>query len=321
MTSKQIENFAPVIIPTLCRFEHFRNCIESLMACTHAENTDVFVGLDYPAKEEHWKGYLKISKYLDELKDHHNFKSLNVIKREINYGLGAEGNITQLYEYIFSVYDSVIFSEDDNIFSPSFLDYINKGLIIYKSDRSVLAINGYRHYYKIKTKGNSFIRQNIDFSAWGFGIWKDRYMKTKSLDSNWFKKRLNIKNLLKIKFNQGNNRLIDFINISKSPVCLLTDNVLSVYMGLTNKCVIAPTLSLVKNTGWDGTGQNCKNKTLELVNKFNNQLISSQNEFSFIGNGMEFFYKNKKLYRRQSYAKISNIYLINKIILKLLTIK
>ena len=49
--------FAPVIIPTLCRFEHFNRCIESLSKCTWAEYTEVYIGLDYPAKESHWGGY------------------------------------------------------------------------------------------------------------------------------------------------------------------------------------------------------------------------------------------------------------------------
>ena len=32
--------YAPVVIPTLCRYEHFKACLESLSLCTGAENTD-----------------------------------------------------------------------------------------------------------------------------------------------------------------------------------------------------------------------------------------------------------------------------------------
>ena len=71
-------------------------------------------------------------------------------------------------------YDRWIFSEDDNVFSPNFLVYINKGLEKFKNDKSVFAFNGYRHFYNVKFKENTFFRQNIDFSAWGYGIWKDR---------------------------------------------------------------------------------------------------------------------------------------------------
>ena len=41
-------NYAPVIIPTLSRFEHFKRCWESLENCTGADKTEVFVALDYP---------------------------------------------------------------------------------------------------------------------------------------------------------------------------------------------------------------------------------------------------------------------------------
>lgn len=53
------EDYTPIMIPTLCRYEHFRRCLESLQRRTHANETDVYVGLDYPAKESHWDGYKK----------------------------------------------------------------------------------------------------------------------------------------------------------------------------------------------------------------------------------------------------------------------
>lgn len=55
-----IENFSPVLICTLNRYVHFKRCIESLSACTYADKTDLFIGLDYPLKDEHWEGYLII---------------------------------------------------------------------------------------------------------------------------------------------------------------------------------------------------------------------------------------------------------------------
>ena len=51
--------FAPVIIPTLNRYEHFRKCLESLEACTGAEKTDVYVALDFPPSEKYVEGWKK----------------------------------------------------------------------------------------------------------------------------------------------------------------------------------------------------------------------------------------------------------------------
>ena len=44
-----VNNLAPVIIPTLCRYDHFKRLMESLNKCTWADKTDVYIGLDYPA--------------------------------------------------------------------------------------------------------------------------------------------------------------------------------------------------------------------------------------------------------------------------------
>lgn len=60
----EIKNYAPVIIPTLCRYEKFRNYIETLSKCTGADKTTVIIGLDYPLNQTHIAGYQEIKKYL-----------------------------------------------------------------------------------------------------------------------------------------------------------------------------------------------------------------------------------------------------------------
>lgn len=119
--------YAPIVIPTLNRFEHFKKCLESLEHCTGAEKTDVYIALDYPAKPSHEEGYRKISEYLNSLESNHGFKTLNIIRREYNYGVGPHGNGKELVKMILETYDRIIFSEDDNIFSPNFIVFINKG--------------------------------------------------------------------------------------------------------------------------------------------------------------------------------------------------
>ena len=39
---------APILIPTLCRYEHFVKCIQSLKENTLANESDLFIALDYP---------------------------------------------------------------------------------------------------------------------------------------------------------------------------------------------------------------------------------------------------------------------------------
>ena len=62
----EIKQYAPVWIPTLNRFEHFKRCLESLERCTGADKTDVYVGLDYPPSDKYVEGWKKIDAYLAE---------------------------------------------------------------------------------------------------------------------------------------------------------------------------------------------------------------------------------------------------------------
>lgn len=111
------KKYAPVVIPTLCRYEHLKNCLESLARCTYSHETDVYLCLDFPAKESHKRGYKQICDYLQRAE--FSFQNFVVIKREYNYG--EKMNLRQVYQdFIFEKYESWILSEDDNLFSPNF---------------------------------------------------------------------------------------------------------------------------------------------------------------------------------------------------------
>ena len=52
----------PILIPTLDRYEHFKKCIESLAKNTHANKTELVIGLDYPPSEKYMDGSLVSTK-------------------------------------------------------------------------------------------------------------------------------------------------------------------------------------------------------------------------------------------------------------------
>lgn len=314
-----ITEFAPVVIPTLCRYDHFKACLESLMKCTHAEKTDVYVAVDYPAKECHWEGYTLIIEYLESIARSHGFKSLNVIRRKRNYGVGKYGNFIFLCKHVFSFSDTLIATEDDNIFSPAFLDYMNQGLLKFKDDSSVISINGYRHFYDIKSDGNTFFRQNVDFSGWGYGIWRNRatdavkfYNDTHHLHMS----ALNTQNWIRL-YKNGLNRCLNYIGLLRSKNIVVNDNALSVYMGIKKMDVIMPVQNLVRNMGWDNSGENCKDNPA-LAAKHLNQPLADCSEYRLIGTGFEHYKENRKVYRKQSYGRIRMSDLFKKIIRKFL---
>lgn len=292
---------APVIIPTLCRYNHFKQCIESLSRCTWADKTDVYIGLDYPAKESHWDGYKKIRDYLESC--NLGFKSLNVVIREKNYGFGLSGNLQTLRNQVLEKYDRFISSEDDNIFSPNFLVFMNKGLEKFKDDKSVFAINGYRQFFPIKRDMNTFFRQNVEFSAWGYGMWRDRFENLSPGD--YFKNAFSLKRFFDVKRDIGRRRALNFWGFYFTPSTTWFDVSWSIYMYLENKDVVAPAeMSLVRNIGWDGSGLHCTGMD-DVAQKHLTQEISEKNDFVFEGTGREFYMENRLIYKKCSYATIS----------------
>ena len=94
--------YAPIYIPTLCRDAHFIKGLESLKNNGWAKYTDVYIALDYPAKESHWEGYRKICDYLEN-GDFSVFAGFYVKKREKN--IGSLANIDSMCEELAEKYD------------------------------------------------------------------------------------------------------------------------------------------------------------------------------------------------------------------------
>lgn len=263
--------YAPIIIPTLCRYEHFRRCIESLSRCTGADRTELYIGLDLPIKESHKDGYEKINKYVDTIT---GFKAVHIFRREVNYGPIQNG--LDLRKQVEKHFDRYISTEDDNEFSPNFLEYMNKGLERYKDAPNVLAICGYSYPFK-HWKNIEDYEYNAypihAFCAWGTGTWVKKripsFVNSKSaydLIHSWhlvykmFKKRQHI-TIHRLLFRHKN---------------AYGDLMLRAYCVLNDVYCIFPVQSKVRNHGFDGSGENCI-----VSSSYTDQEIDEQAYFEF----------------------------------------
>lgn len=271
ITNMKIKEYAPVIIPTLCRYEHFVRCVESLRRCSGAEHTTLIIGLDYPLYDSHKIGYDQICKYIPTI---YGFKEVIVHKREYNYG--PSKNIKALYAYVYSISDRCIYSEDDNEFSPNFLEYINKGLELYKDNPHIVGISGYNYIF-IKNDMNNDAYPCVGFSAWGCGLWRDKHMRYEDIGADMF-----VKSIL--------NSWKKSFRIFKSyptwlNACLTMffhhrqfgDHLMALECLLYNKVTIYPRVSKVRNWGNDGTGVNCKKNIYD----FQTQQIDDKYSFEY----------------------------------------
>ena len=266
-----MSEYAPVLICTLNRFIHFKNCIESLVKCKHADQTDLYIGLDYPANESHWEGYELINEYLQSIV---GFKSLNVIRRETNFGV--QKNFDDAFRIVFNNYEYLIVSEDDNVFSGNFLDFINQGLRKFMDDPQIYAVCGYNYPIQMPVNFSSNYYLANAYSGWGCGIWRKKYQ-------NFFQEYMNYDKVIS-RLNNINECLNSitstnaFLSIARNG-SILGDYAISGGLNLSNMYCVFPSITKVKNNGHDGSGVNCG--LLNVDNIFYEQKLDENSDFIF----------------------------------------
>lgn len=253
--------YAPIYIPTLCRYEHLKRGLASLKKNSWARYTDVYIALDYPAKESHWGGYRKICEYLEN-EDFSIFSRFVVVKREKNYGAGMNSFV--MCNEIMRKYDRWIFAEDDIVFAPNFLEYMDKCLEHFENDDEILAINGYTYPIDWKLEKDSTVfKQSATFSTWGAGFWKKKYLAVRQeLGSGYLRENFDraVHDGTLSKMIKG--RCCDYVIFALSGereglYYKMSDVALSIYLKLKRMVVISPAITKTRNYGFDGSGAYC----------------------------------------------------------------
>lgn len=247
----EIKQYAPVVIPTLNRYEHFKACLESLEKCKHANKTNVYVSLDFPPLDKYREGWQRISEYLTEKEKSNGFNCLTVIRQTKNLGVSYPSNYTYLKELVLKQYDKYISTEDDNVFSYRFLEYMNTCLEIYKDDDTVYAITGYNHPIDMPNMQASVVKLQ-EMSAWGCGFWKNKLLSRQET-MNLLDAMLKDKNLRR-HFAKRRPSIYAGLMHMKSQNVIWGDCFNTAYEYYKDKYCVYPTTSLVQNHGWDGTG-------------------------------------------------------------------
>ncbi len=268
--------YYPVLIPTLNRYEHFKACVESLQQCTYANKTELVVGLDYPPADRYRDGYEKIKAFLPTIK---GFAKVTVFEREHNYG--AIKNWYALADYCLERYDAFIATEDDNIFSPCYLDYMNQAFERFRDDSSIVSVSGYSHPASLGTSTKSAYL-SYTHSAWGEGYWKHKYRQVERTieDDAFFHRIVRTKGLaMRVAsiYPRGYWSLLDILKSGGRD--FWGDLKWALYNITTGHFQLQPAVSLVRNMGCDGSGLHC-----DVDQTFSQQTISSDTTFNMTTN-------------------------------------
>lgn len=266
--------YAPVVIPTLCRYNTFKQCVDSLSKCSGADKTELYIGLDYPAKESHWDGYRKIDNYLSTIQ---GFKAVHILKRDCNFGVNK--NAKDLIDMVSSKYDRYIFTEDDNVFSPNYLEYVNKGLELYRDNPNVIAICGFNYPFSYMQNISGYDKNAFPitaFTAWGVGLWFDKKPlhfvnkeKAKEIIYSWGM----VRKLWKQDMHATIHRLLYRHERAYS------DLMWHLYCIIYRKYAIFPAISKVRNLGFEGEATNCRPNPIYASQKIDDAAYFEYDDF------------------------------------------
>ena len=260
--------FAPIIIPTLNRVTHLKRCIESLQKNLWVEKTPLIISVDYPTKSEHEEGYREVIKFLNSGID--GFRSVEIIYQKENHGAIENGLF--LLNYIRDRYEYYIFSEDDNEFSPYFIQYMNECLEKYKDNEQIVAICSMSRLNDSYYAGNVY--STPLFLAYGYGAWfhKNDDLQKKICNRTFYTETIYSVRTLLYMADISSQILFSLQSIiydkddlfrRKDGSVPFIDVTISIYNILEQTVCIYPSKSLSKNWGYDGSGANCKS-----INRF-----------------------------------------------------
>lgn len=239
---------APIALFTYNRPQHTKETIEALCLNELANESDLIIFSDAAKNDIVAKGVNETRQYLKTVT---GFKSIQIIERESNYGLG--NSIIDGVSKIVSEYGRVIVLEDDLLTSPYFLRFMNESLNKYENTDDVISVHGYVYPIKEELPENFFL---IHTDSLGWGTWK-RAWKFFNPNGQEILDQIEQKKISK-EFNF--NSSYDFIKMLKKQIKKENNSWAIRWYGsafLANKLSLFPQKSLVFHNGGDNTGTNC----------------------------------------------------------------
>ena len=294
-------------IITLCRFEELKKCIESLQKNACASCTDLYIGVDFPLKDSHKKGYKCILEYLKDGIE--GFANVCIIKQKENKGWYE--NFISVRQRIYEKYDRFIYLEDDIEVSPNFLAYINKNLTVFEKDMDVQAICGYSYPFEWMEDESNLVKINTYYTAWGYGTWREKEMEMyHAVTMQNFDKIMHRPVQMLRFYKASNNQFCNFVKgmLEYIPVLVQNDEIVkidmafSVYIFMNHKYVIFPKVAKTRNIGYNGLGMNCERIQIDRSKPviFRNfdyaaQVIDDEEDFEVSGaEKLDFYEENNR---------------------------
>lgn len=302
--------YAPILIPTLNRDGHLKRCLDSLAANSLAGETEIYISVDYPPADKYREGYKKVCKLLEEY-DFSAFSNHHILYQDKN--LGPAANSDFLVKTASAFTDTVIYTEDDNEFSPNFLYYINKGFEEFNDDKDVVFLCGSSDAEWYCPQEANVMKGKL-LSAYGLGYWisrKKRFVE----DGNTYllcRKNWTIRNFRSL---YKKNKVLFWIYVS-GVLCSekginwedkdhirFCDSPISIYMHFSDYVCICPLVSKSRTFGNDGSGVN-----MPAMSSNSSAILDESDTFDYkYPEGFGFYSENYRIGDKMMFREMNKI--------------
>jgi hypothetical protein len=241
-----MSSLAPVAIFAYRRPHHLRRCLASLQLCPEFASSPVFVFADGPRNDADRPDALETRETARNMlgaRAQYKFK-------EANRGLAA--SIIAGVSELVSRYGRAIVVEDDLEVAPAFLTYQNAALERYSTESKVLQVCAYMYDVDEFRQRESALFLPLT-TTWGWGTWARAWSQFDPAASGW--ERLRRDRALRRRFNLEGS--YDYTSLLDAQMTGRANSWgIRWYWSVFQRdgLVVYPPRSLVRNTGFDGTG-------------------------------------------------------------------
>ncbi len=241
-----MSELAPVVVFAYRRPDHLHNTLTSLMRCDGFEQSPIIVYCD-GARDANETDSVTATREMarnmlgDRAEYHFNDVNMGLSRSVI---AGVSNTVDR--------FGRAIVVEDDLELSPSFLTFMNQALDRYAHDERIFQVSGYMFDVpELKTTPSALF---LPFTvSWGWATWKRAWDQLDPQATGWEALRTN--KVMRRRFNLDGT--YDYATMLMRQMAGLRDSwAVRWYWSVfkTNGLVLFPPVSLVSNTGFDGSG-------------------------------------------------------------------
>lgn len=197
---------APIVVFAYNRADKLERLLHSLEKNTNTKKMDLYIFVDVPDKKNRKDAAYnqEVIEFLKKYKElSQDFQSIQIEVADRHKGLAK--SIISGVTKIINEYGKVIVLEDDLEVSDDFLDYMQRGLSFYRSDRRVWSLGGYTPEIEFPSSYKKDVYLLPRVESWGWGTWIDRWNRTDWAAASYKKFKNNL--LARILFNIGGSDL------------------------------------------------------------------------------------------------------------------